>query len=84
MVELETMGEREAALEDAMLAFRRSDGLPARKAAELCHVVSELGPVLETLMGEGLVDRTADGSLVPTERGWLMGNEIFGAIWGLA
>lgn len=84
LVELEAMDEREAALEDAMLAFRRSDGLSARKAAELCHAVPELGPVLETLEGEGLVDRTADGSLVPTERGWLMGNEIFGAIWGLA
>lgn len=83
-VELEVMDGREAVLEDAMLAFRRSAGLSAQGASEFCRVVPELAAVLETLEGEGLICRRDDGSLAPTERGWLMGNEIFGAIWDLA
>ena len=82
--ELEVMSRREAALEDAMLAFRRSAGLALEKEAEFCCTVPELTAVLEKLQAEGLIARMRDGSLVPTERGWLMGNEIFGAIWDLA
>ena len=26
----------------------------------------------------------ADGRLIPTERGWLLGNELYGALWDLA
>ena len=40
--------------------------------------------LLARLQGEGLIAPGAAGSLVPTQRGWLMGNEVFGAIWGLA
>ena len=82
--ELELMDGRETVLEDAMLAFRRSEGLSAARLAEFSHVVPELASTLQALQAEGLVCRMPDGSLVPTERGWLMGNEIFGAIWGLA
>ena len=46
--------------------------------------VPRLAEVLARLQDEGLVAPGAAGSLVPTQRGWLMGNEVFGAIWGLA
>ncbi|MGN0073120.1 MAG: radical SAM family heme chaperone HemW [Coriobacteriales bacterium] len=83
-VELELMDSRQALLEDCMLAFRRSAGLQP----ELCQRAATLEPQLEGVLAElqreGLVQPGADGSLQPTERGWLMGNRIFGDIWGLA
>ncbi|MGN0078616.1 MAG: radical SAM family heme chaperone HemW [Coriobacteriales bacterium] len=83
-VELELMDEREALLEDCMLAFRRSAGLPAQLRQRAQDAEPRLGEVLARLQGEGLIAPGPDGSLVPTQRGWLMGNEVFGAIWGLA
>ena len=37
------------------------------------------------VLAEGLacID-SATGALVPTARGWLMGNELYGLMWGLA
>lgn len=80
----EVMDAREALLEDAMLAFRRSAGLDARQARQAIKTVPQLKQTLERLVEQGLVVHGDDGSYAPTCRGWLMGNEIFGAIWGLA
>ena len=33
---------------------------------------------------EGLAESRADGGLAPTRRGWLLGNELYGIMWGLA
>ena len=82
--EAEVMSSREALLEDAMLAFRRSAGLGPALAARACAAEPALEGVVQDLEAEGLIAAAGEGRLVPTERGWLMGNEIFGAIWGLA
>ena len=84
VVHAESLNEREAVLEDAMLAFRTSNGLSAQRAKEFCQQVPALSEVLRNLEGEGLLEVACQGNIVPTERGWLMGNEVFGAIWGLA
>ena len=39
---------------------------------------------VDTLVGEGLLAETPSGAFAPTERGWLMGNVVFGELWGLA
>ena len=39
--------------------------------------------VFERLEALGLVRQQGD-RLIPTERGWLLGNEVYGAIWSLA
>lgn len=83
-VELELMDSRQALLEDCMLAFRRSAGLPAELRQRAAAAEPRLEPALAELQREGLVQPGADGSLQPTERGWLMGNRIFGTIWALA
>ena len=33
---------------------------------------------------EGLATLDARGALVPTEQGWLLGNRLYGLMWGLA
>lgn len=83
--EVEVLTRREALAEDLMLAMRMSAGAPAalcRRAAE------ELGEPFQraarAAVRDGLARRGADGALAPTERGWLLGNELYGAMWGLA
>ena len=53
-------------------------------AAMVCSTQPTVSETLHQLQDEGLITPGAAGSLVPTQRGWLMGNEVFGAIWGLA
>ena len=78
-VEPEFLSAREAALEDLMLGMRRSVGV----ARECVQAVPGAEAVFSDLVRKGLVEENAE-SFVPTERGWLMGNEIFEAIWDLA
>jgi oxygen-independent coproporphyrinogen-3 oxidase len=82
---MELLDEAQAAAEDLMLAMRTCDGA---------------GPGLvehaRTAMGTGIVDETLarceragllrrrDACWVPTQAGWLRGNELYGALWELA
>jgi oxygen-independent coproporphyrinogen-3 oxidase len=72
---LELLTRAEASREDAMLGMRLVDGIDdelARRAGVIA--------VLESLAGDGLV--SFDGSKwSATQRGWLLGNEVFGRIW---
>jgi putative oxygen-independent coproporphyrinogen III oxidase len=78
----EFLTEREAAAEDLMLGSRLTCGLDpglvehAREAIGADAVGSEL----ESLVRDGYLD----ASLAPTARGWLLGNELYGRLWGLA
>jgi len=67
----------EAAREDAMLGMRMSDGI-----GEELAVLAAVVPALESLVADGLVT-FAGGRWMPTERGWLFGNEVFSRIWGI-
>lgn len=78
-VDVETLTSREAAIEDLMLGMRMSAGVSRERVLAL----SDALPVFEELCAKGLVAEQR-GHFVPTDQGWLMGNEIFGAIWGLA
>lgn len=86
--EIESLTAREAAAEDLMLAMRMSAGAPS---ALLEQAVDKDGIPRLTLeracadiVGRGLAAWTAEGALAPTERGWLLGNELYGAMWDLA
>jgi oxygen-independent coproporphyrinogen-3 oxidase len=77
----EFLSADEAAREDVMLGMRMTRGV------SVCQAQSAgLGQVMGSLEADGLVRRgTPDASDVPrwtlTERGWLLGNRVFGAIW---
>lgn len=86
--EVEALTVREAAAEDLMLAMRMSAGAPAgllgRVAQEGAIPRDALDRACSEVVREGLAAWRPDGSLVPTQRGWLLGNELYGAMWELA
>ncbi len=76
--EIELLSARESAVEDLMLGMRRSIGVPVGQVQS----VEGAPAVFERLEQLGLVCEQGD-RFVPARRGWLLGNEVYGAIWSL-
>jgi putative oxygen-independent coproporphyrinogen III oxidase len=76
----EYLSAPEAAREDVMLGLRLSEGVTVEEASR-----AGVGAVLERLESLGLVRLATGADGVPrwstTQRGWLLGNEVFGAVW---
>ena len=87
-VEVERLDARQALLEDVMLSFRRGAGLGEALRSWALASVPELDAVFTRLVSLGLLEERVDAGgeirLTPTRRGWLCGNEVFGAVWDLA
>lgn len=84
--EVELMTAREAAAEDLMLAARTTYGI-GRELQERAYEAIGQEPVeatLEALCDRGLLELATSGAYVSTEQGWLLGNEVYGALWDLA
>lgn len=81
---LEFLDEAQAAAEDLMLGARLVEGLDP---ALVAHARAAIGPrvddALEGLLSDGLLEGRS-GRLAPTQRGWLLGNELYGRLWDLA
>lgn len=74
---------REMVAEDMMLGMRMSRGISddlVQRAAQLLPKTSE---TLDALAEQGLCEHV-DGRWRPTERGWLCGNQLYGALLDLA
>lgn len=71
------------AAEDLMLGMRMSVGVSDEALARATGLLPEVSAVFESLADKGLVVN-AEGRWRPTERGWLCGNELYGAIFDLA
>lgn len=69
--ETESLTAGEAAREDVMLRLRLTAGVASAQAESAGAL-----PALEGLAARGLVERTGDAWRT-TERGWLLGNEVF-------
>jgi len=80
LVDLEHLGLRSSVIEQIMLRMRLFEALDPAWLPVLDAAVPKLLETLETLRGEGLLDER----FVPTGRGWLLGNRIYGSIWDLA
>ena len=81
---LEFLTEAQAVAEDLMLGARLVEGL----RPELVSRASELfgtrfDDTIDVLLARGLLAEK-NGRLAPTQRGWLLGNELYGALWDLA
>ncbi len=73
--EIEVLSRDEALREDVMLGFRLARGVPSALVA-----AAGLDEVVASLVADGLVERTEEGWRT-TERGWLLGNEVFARVW---
>ena len=86
----EYLTEREAVAEDLMLGMRMTRGVPASlvDCARAVIGADAVDAALARAVDEGLarwVQRdNQPARFCPTERGWLMGNELFGIMWDLA
>ena len=84
--DLELMTEGQAAAEDLMLGMRLVDGIaPALlEHARRCLGADDVDAACARAAAEGLACWAPGGSLVPTNRGWLLGNQLYGEMWDLA
>lgn len=84
--DFETLSEREALAEDLMLGMRMTAGITASLLERAYSVFGdEARRAVAEALAEGLARIDAGtGALAPTDRGWLMGNELYGLMWGLA
>ena len=83
--ELELMSEQQAAAEDLMLGMRMVRGVGP---GLLAHARTVLGTAavddaFAWCEGRGLCEQRG-GSWAPTSAGWLLGNELYGRLWGLS
>lgn len=83
--DIEWLSEGQAAAEDLMLGARLVAGLDSGLIAHAREVlgVQVVDATLEGLIDDGFLMECA-GSLAPTMRGWLLGNELYGRLWDLA
>ena len=67
-----------------MLAARLAAGMGEALLARGRRVLGgALDQALGTAIDQGLLEEQGE-RLVPTARGWLLGNELYGLLWGLA
>lgn len=84
-LEVERLSARKAVAEDLMLGMRMTRGVgpgPLARARDVAGAAR-----VDAAVGEALRRGLAaweGGRLVPTERGWLLGNELYGLMWDLA
>lgn len=82
--EIEELSEREAFAEDLMLQARMSAGFSCSFVDEArASIGAQLDKVLDDLVKRGLLSYNKR-RYQPTHRGWLLGNELYGALWDLA
>lgn len=73
-VDAEVLTAQETAREDVMLALRLTAGVPVAQV-----FAAGVSLVIEQLLRRGLLERV-DDRVRTTERGWLLGNEVFEAV----
>ena len=77
------LGPQQMLAEDLMLAMRMTRGVEVWRVEAACAVLPRATECFEELVTLGLAKRV-DGRYLPTERGWLCGNELYGRIFDLA
>lgn len=81
-VSCEPLTRQQAICEQVMLRMRLAEGISRELLDEATGEVVGLERVFDDLIAEGLLSRM-DDRMIPTDRGWLCGNEVFAAIWDL-
>ena len=79
----EVLTHEQALVEDLMLGMRMSRGVSEEKVQAVEALVPNTRSAFAALEERGLVAERA-GRFVPSEKGWLYGNEIFATLLDLA
>ena len=74
---------REMVAEDMMLGMRMSRGISDELVQRAAQLLPKTLETLAELAETGLCEHV-DGLWRPTERGWLCGNQLYGALFDLA
>ncbi len=77
------LNARQMAAEDLMLGMRMTCGVSDEQIARAAALLPGAPEVLVDLTRQGLVVHE-DGRFCPTTRGWLCGNDLYGALYNLA
>lgn len=80
---VEELGAEQRAVEDLMLGMRMSRGVSGDAVIEACLLVPEAWGVFESLVRDGFAEYSR-GRFRPTDKGWLLGNQMYGRILDLA
>ena len=83
---VEFLDLRQAVCEDLMLGARTCEGVSAALMDLAREVVGEadFDAAVRDILRLGLAVMTGGGALAPTERGWLLGNDLYARLWGLS
>lgn len=80
---IDDLDPRTMAAEDLMCAMRMSKGIDDQRISHIETILPNVADRMQELSDIGLVKR--EGSAwVPTQKGWLLGNELYGALLELA
>ena len=77
------LNRQQMAAEDLMLGMRMSCGVSEQQIQEASELLPKVVETFQGLIDLGLAD-AVDGRVVPTQLGWLCGNELYGRIFDLA
>lgn len=81
--DIETLTYKESLLEDIMLGFRMTQGVDVELVQKASTCVPQIPLVLDNLLADGLITKR-NTHYIPTQKGWLCGNEIYVNVWNLA
>lgn len=82
---VEFLDASQAAAEDLMLGARLAAGLCPGLLAHAREVLPDVDDCVAALVEDGfLAGPACGGTLAPTQKGWLLGNELYGRLWDLA
>ena len=84
--DLELLTPQQSVAEDLMLATRTSFGISSALYTYARHVLGKtaLDRALLAAEKQGLLRKTSNHGFVPTQSGWLLGNQLYGLLWDLA
>ena len=83
---MELLTPEQAAAEDLMLGARMSRGIDAALVEEAEELLGsdQVESLIDDAVYAGLVYLDEEGNVVPTQLGWLRGNELYRELWALA
>lgn len=79
----DSLNQKQLTAENLMLSMRMTKGVSFLQVKKVSNILPQAEQIFEELLRDGFVARTTEG-YVPTDKGWLYGNHLYGKIYELA